>query len=222
MRRLHTEDSEDLFRALTAYQDGRAVEEDVRRWRAGVPGRRAHLGGGADAGPVIVANARQDTRMIKAAVRRWDIRSIMAVPMVFDDEVMGLLLDGRRRPLARVQRPRSRGAGKFAELAAATFSRARQRLALRAELEASRRHLVAERRAAAPRALSGLVGRGRPLEEVLGALAETSPALRDLPQRRRHGAVGLPPGGAETASSPPRSVRSSRRAAPSRRSRRGR
>jgi GAF domain-containing protein len=198
------EDRADLFRALTAYQGGHVVEEDVRRWRAGVPADGLTSEAVRTREPVIVANARQDDRMIKAAVRRWDIRSIMAVPMVFDGEVLGLLLmDDVARPRQFSDRE-AELAGNFADLAAATVSQARQRLALRAELDASRRHLVAERRAAgASRALSELIGRGRSLDEVLGGLAEilAKPCALYRNDGRR-GAVGLPPGGAGSASVP--------------------
>jgi GAF domain-containing protein len=191
------EDRADVFRALTAYQGGHVVEEDVRRWRAGVPADGLTSEAVRTREPVIVANARQDERMIKAAVRRWDIRSIMAVPMVFDGEVMGLLLmDDVARPRQFSDRE-AEVAGNFADLAAATVSGARQRLALRAELEASRRHLVAERRAAgASRSLSELIGRGRSLDEVLAGLAEilAKPCALYRNDGRR-GAVGLPPGG---------------------------
>jgi GAF domain-containing protein len=198
------EERADLFRGITAYQGGHVVEEDVRRWRAGVPADGLTSEAVRTREPVIVANARQDDRMIKAAVRRWDIRSIMAVPMVFDGEVLGLLLmDDVARPRQFSDRE-AELAGNFAELAAATVSGARQRLALRAELDASRRHLVAERRAAgASRALSELIGRGRSLDEVLGGLAEilAKPCALYRNDGRR-GALGLPPGGAQLASVP--------------------
>jgi GAF domain-containing protein/sugar diacid utilization regulator len=191
------EDRADLFRALTSYQDGHVVADDVRRWRAGVPADGLTSEAVRTREPVIVANARQDDRMIKAAVRRWDIRSIMAVPMVFDGEVMGLLLMDDVARARQFSDREAELAGNFADLAAATVSQARQRLALRAELDASRRHLVAERRAAgASRALSELIGRGRSLDEVLSGLAEilAKPCALYRNDGRR-GAVGLPPGG---------------------------
>jgi GAF domain-containing protein len=135
--------------------------------------------------------------MIKAAVRRWDIRSIMAVPMVFEDEVLGLLL---MDDVARTREFSDREvevAGRFAQMAAATVSQADQRLSLQAELELSRRHLALERNATtASRALSELVGLDRPLEELLEALAEmlAKPCAIYRNDGRRS-AVGVPAGG---------------------------
>jgi GAF domain-containing protein/sugar diacid utilization regulator len=194
------DEREDIFRALTSFQGG-GFDEDVSRWRAGVPADGLTSEAVRTREPVIVANARQDSRMIKAAVRRWDIRSIMAVPMVFDGEVMGLLL---MDDVARAREFSDREADlarQFADLCAANVSQARERISLRAELDASRRHLAAERRAAAAgRSLSELIGRGRGVGELLEGLAEilAKPCALYRNDGRR-GEVGLPPGGDASA-----------------------
>jgi GAF domain-containing protein/sugar diacid utilization regulator len=197
------EDREDLYRALTAYQGGHALEEDVRRWRAGVPADGLTSEVVRTRRPVIVANARQDSRMIKAAVRRWDIRSIMAVPMVIEDEVLGLLLMDDVACTREFSDREAEAAGQFAQLAAATVSQARRRFVMRAELDASRRHLAVERSAtSAARTLSELLGRDRPLEELLEVLAEM--LAKPCAIYRNEGdrvAVGVPEGG-DTAAVP--------------------
>ncbi len=191
------EDSEDLFRALSSVQGGQEVGEDIRRWRAGVPADGLTSEAVRRREPVIVSNARRDSRMIKAAVRRWDIRSIMAVPMVFDGEVLGLLMmDDVARPRAFSDRE-AEVAGNFADLAAATVSQAQTRISLRDELDASRRHLAAERRAAsASRSLTELVGRRRTLTEMLEGLAEVlAKPCAIYRNDGRLGELALPPGG---------------------------
>jgi GAF domain-containing protein/sugar diacid utilization regulator len=190
------DEREDIFRALSTFQRG-GVEEDVSRWRAGVPADGLTSEAVRTREPVIVANARQDSRMIKAAVRRWDIRSIMAVPMVFDGEVMGLLLMDDVARAREFSDREAEVARQFADLCAANVAGARERISLRAELDASRRHLAAERRAAgAGRSLSELIGRGRDLGELLEGLAEilAKPCALYRNDGRR-GEIGLPPGG---------------------------
>lgn len=167
------DEREELFRARAACAKGVALGEDVRRWRAGVPADGLTSEAVATREPVIVADAQQDPRMIKAAVSRWSIRSIMAVPMVFDSEVIGLLMMddiGRRRDfgLGDVETARA-----FADFAAATVAQTEERLSLRHRLGLVRRELTAARRGAElDEQLGHLVREGRSLEEIAARAAD--------------------------------------------------
>lgn len=49
--------------------------------------------------PVMITNAQRDPRPVRAAMREWGVNEMLGVPMVVDDEVVGLLyLDNRGEP----------------------------------------------------------------------------------------------------------------------------
>lgn len=49
--------------------------------------------------PVLITNARRDPRPVQTAMREWEIDEMLGVPMVIEDEVVGLLfLDNRGEP----------------------------------------------------------------------------------------------------------------------------
>lgn len=49
--------------------------------------------------PVLITDAQHDPRPVRAAMREWGIRSMLGVPMIADDEVVGVLfLDNRGEP----------------------------------------------------------------------------------------------------------------------------
>src|SRR5690606_41827630 len=50
--------------------------------------------------PVAQLNTRSDPRPIKSAMRRWNARSVLGVPMVLRDEVIGVVyLDSENTPI---------------------------------------------------------------------------------------------------------------------------
>jgi GAF domain-containing protein len=144
--------------------------------------RRSLAGGAADGmtqelletrRPVVVHQAPQDPRTVKSTVRFWRIRSIMAVPMILADEVVGVIfLDQVDRP-HRFSEEDCDVAAVFAGLAAVAVMHAKEDTDLRAQLDATQRQVRSLRRAAAvEEKLSELVLDGRPLQELLGTLAE--------------------------------------------------
>ena len=86
------EDRQNLFRGCAGCSGGAEIGEEIKRWIAGIPADGLTRELLETRRPVIVANARQDHRMIKATVRHWKIRSIMEVPMISNEEIVGLLL----------------------------------------------------------------------------------------------------------------------------------
>jgi GAF domain-containing protein len=167
------EERQSIFRARSAIRDGVALPEDIKRWLAGVPADGLTSEAVKTQQPVIVPNARQDPRMIRAAVRRWSIRSIMAVPMVLDDEVLGLLLMDdvdRRREFTQSDAELARI---FAGLAATSVSQARERLELRSKLDLGNRQLHAVRRATSiDEQLAEILLEGRSLQDLTNNLSE--------------------------------------------------
>lgn len=146
---------------------------NIKRSRAGCPADgmtrellRTHR-------PVIVENAEQDSRAVQSTVRFWRIRSVMAVPMLFRDEVIGVMFLDDEAASHAFSEADADLALAFAELSAAAVMHAQQRLELHAEIDAGQRQIRALQRATAlDERLSDLVLAGRPLRELLVTLAE--------------------------------------------------
>jgi len=167
------EERQNLFRGCVGCCKGSPLPEDIKRWTCGVAADGVTRELLETRRPVVVANARQDPRMVKATVRHWQIRSIMAVPMVVDAEVIGLLL------LDDVDRQHEFGpeevelARSFADLAGGLIVQTQTRLELQSKLGAASRQLNALRRATAvDERLSDLVLEGRSLADLTSTLAQ--------------------------------------------------
>ncbi|MGE5407928.1 MAG: GAF domain-containing protein [Syntrophothermus sp.] len=190
-----------LFRGCAGCCDGHALTEDIKRWTAGVPADGVTREMLETRRPVIVANARQDPRMVKATVRHWKIRSLLEVPMIFDDEIVGLILlddPDRRHEFSEEEVELARA---FADLAAVAVTQTRARLELHARLEATGRQLSALRRATAvDEQLSDLVLEGRSLGDLTRNLSQllAKPCAVFRPDGERV-ALALPDGATENA-----------------------
>src|SRR5687767_8755662 len=89
---IHLRDAEgDLFRGRVGQDGDRSIDAHIRRTLAGIPADGVTLELMRTKKPVVVANARTDPRMVKRTVRFWDIRSLMAVPMLSGGEVIGII-----------------------------------------------------------------------------------------------------------------------------------
>ncbi len=167
------EERQNLFRGCAGCSNGGALGEDIKRWIAGVPADGVTRELLETRRPVIVANARQDQRMVKATVRHWKIRSIMEVPMIFNDEIVGLLLLDDVDAQHSFSDEDAEQARAFANLAAVAVTQARVRLELHSKLDVASRQLHALRRASAvDEQLSELVLEGRSLGDLTRSLAE--------------------------------------------------
>lgn len=167
------EERQNLFRGCAGCCDGAPLSDDIKRWTAGVAADGVTKETLETRKPVIVANARRDPRMVKATVRHWKIRALLEVPMIFNDEVVGLIL------LDDVDRQHKFGedevelAKAFADLVAVAVTQTRVRLELHSKFEAASRQLSALRRATAvDEQLSDLVLEGRSLQDLTRNLAQ--------------------------------------------------
>jgi sugar diacid utilization regulator len=166
------EEDEGTFRARASCSGGVALSEDVRRWRAGVPGDGLTTEAVESLRPVIVSDAPHDPRMMPVAVRRWSIRSIMAVPLVFDAEVVGLMMVDDVDQARRFEDREAEVAGAFGDFAAATIAHTWERLDLRSKLSAASRQLTVVRRATRlEEELSVIVRDGGSVQEMVTSLA---------------------------------------------------
>jgi sugar diacid utilization regulator len=195
------EERQNLFRGCVGCCQGEPLSDDIKRWLAGIPADGVTREVLKTRQPVIVANARQDPRMIKATVRHWKIRAIMEVPMVFNDEIVGLmLLDDvdRQHEFSDEEVELARA---FADLAAVAVTQTRERLELHSKLDAASRQLGALRRASAvDEHLCDLVLEGRSLQDLTASLAQLlgKPCAVFDPSGERR-AVALPEGASEGA-----------------------
>ncbi len=162
-----------MFRGCVGQGGERNIDAYVKRSLAGMPADGMTLELLRTKQPVIVSNARTDPRIIRSTARFWNIHSMMAVPMIFDDEVIGVIyLDDVERP--HVFTPSDAElAMVFAQLAATALAHAQSRLEVCAKLDAATREIKALRRAAAvDDRLGELVLAGSGLEAIVGTLAE--------------------------------------------------
>jgi sugar diacid utilization regulator len=195
------EERQNLFRGCVGCCDGAAMSDEIKRWIAGIPADGVTRETLETRRPVIVSNARQDPRMVKSTVRHWKIRSIMEVPMVFNDEVVGLiLLDDvdRRREFTDEEIELARA---FGDLTAVAVTQTQVRLELHSKLEAASRQLGALRRATAvDEQLSDLVLEGRSLQDLTSNLAQLlgKPCAVFRPDGARQ-AMALPEGAGSSA-----------------------
>jgi sugar diacid utilization regulator len=167
------DEREDLFRGCVSRSKGGAKDDDIRHCLAGIPADRVTREVMRTRQPVIVANARSDTRMVKATVRRWKVRSVMSVPMISGAETIGLMmLDDTDRQHSFTEED-AELARCFAELAAVAVAQTQLRLELSSKLAVAGRQVQSLRRATAvDEKLTELVLDGKPLDDLLGTLAE--------------------------------------------------
>jgi GAF domain-containing protein/sugar diacid utilization regulator len=123
--------------------------------------------------PVLIHDARSDPRVARSTVRCLNVRSMMAVPLVFQRTVIGVIY------LDDVDRPRvfsssdAEVAAMFGRLAAASVRHAQMRSELRSLVDAAERENRALRRTmAVQERLSDLVVAGGSLQKLVQALAE--------------------------------------------------
>src|SRR4051812_46806356 len=147
--------------------------------------------------PVVVADARADPRPIQSAMRSWGVRSMLGVPMVRRDEVIGLVfLDNAQKPHVFTE-TQEEIAATFADLAAVAISQAQMTANLRRTLHTAERQNDLLRRAIEmDERLAQLVAGGASLTRIARVAAELSgkpSEIYDAAGRRL--AAAAPPGG---------------------------
>jgi len=162
-----------LFRGCVGHAGDQDIDTYVKRSLAGMPADGMTLELLRTKRPVIIANAHDDARIIKSTARFWSIHSMMAVPMIFKDEVIGVIyLDDVDRPHA-FSAADAEVASLFSQFAAVAVTHVQCKVELRSKLAASQRQIKALRRAGAvDERLSDLVLEGRTLQELVETLAE--------------------------------------------------
>lgn len=79
-------------------QDAGNITDAVKRQVSGFDGDRFSQEVITSKGPVVIQDALNDPRPHHSTMTRWDVRAMLGVPLVFDDEVIGLIfVDSRGR-----------------------------------------------------------------------------------------------------------------------------
>ena len=161
-----------LFRGCVGQGGEENIDAFVKRSVAGMPADGMTLELLRTKRPVIIPNAFGDPRIIRSTARFWRIRSMMAVPIVYGDEVIGVIfLDDIDRPHVFTTQD-AELAMVFARLAAVALTHAQSRIELRSNLDTANRQLVALRRSAAvEERLGDLVLAGSGLDTLVENLA---------------------------------------------------
>src|ERR1700760_4809395 len=182
------EERANLFRGCAGCSKGSPLPDDFKRWVAGVPADGVTREVLETRLPVVVANARNDERMVKSTVRHWQIRALLEVPMVVDGQVIALLLMDDVDQQHEFTPDEAELARSFADRAGHLIAVTRTRLELQSKLGAAGRQLNALRRATAvDEKLSDLVLEGRTLGDLTATLAELlgKPCALFLPSGER-------------------------------------
>lgn len=167
------DDNAGVFRGCVGQNGESSLDADIKRSLAGVPADGMTLELLRRRQAVIIDDAQTDPRTVKSTVRFWKIRSIMAVPMLCDDEVVGVIfLDDMDRPHT-FSAEDAETATVFGGLAAVVVKRARVHVDLRGRLDAAQRQVKSLRRATAlDERLTDLVLQGGTLDALVRTLAE--------------------------------------------------
>lgn len=123
--------------------------------------------------PVVMQDALHDPRAVRSTIRTWRVRSMMGVPMVLRDEVIGIFLLDSEEMTRRFSEVDQDLASAFAELAAAAISQAELISELRQSRDTVTRQNKAFRRATAvDDRFTELVISGGSLREIAAAVTE--------------------------------------------------
>jgi GAF domain-containing protein len=184
-----------LYRGQVGHAD-HDIDADVRRLTAGIPADLFTQEIVESRKPVHLRDAQHDPRPIHSTMRSWGVRSMVGVPMVLRDEVIGIIyLDSADAPRTFTDADVAIAAV-FAELAAVVISQAQMNAKLRESFgTVARQNDILRRVAALDDRLTNLVLQGANVREVVQAVADLtgkSCALYDGGFQRLASAV--PPG----------------------------
>ncbi len=149
------------------------IEPAVRRLRLGDANDEITRGMLQTRQPVVIRDAMGDVRAFRAAIRAWKVRSLVAVPMISEDEVVGLMLFDNAGELHPYSQADVDVAQAIAAIAAATLVRERTAEGLRGQLEiATRQNKLLRRTMAAEHRLSDAIMRGGGVASIVGLVAQ--------------------------------------------------
>jgi len=127
---------EGLYRGRVAHPGSRpAAEAWTKRSVAGIEADRFTQEILATKEPVVIVNALDDPRPVHRAMLKWDIRTMLGVPMILRDEVIGLLFFDNGALPYEFASATQRLAGTLANLSAVAIGQARRNAEMRKTLQ---------------------------------------------------------------------------------------
>ncbi len=170
---LHLVDDETgLFRGQVGHAD-RDIDSLVKRLTGGFEADGLTKEIVRTRAPVVIRDARKDPRPVKSTIRTWGVRSIMGVPILLGDDVIGYFLldsENESRDFTDLEQEL---ASAFAKLAAVAISQRELVGELRASnATVARRNQALQRAAAADTRFTRLVISGGSLPEIAAIVAE--------------------------------------------------
>lgn len=146
--------------------------------------------------PVVIEDTLKDPRPIRSAMLRWNIRSLLCVPMLLRDAVIGIVVLDNKSTKRRFSAADQELAFIFAHLAATAIEQAQLTKKLRTSLTNAANHVEQLRQAAAvEEQLSEMLLRGSTLRDISESMSRllTKPcAIYDSSFRQL--ALSRPPG----------------------------
>ena len=161
-----------------AAHPGATLESAVRRLVLGGPADRITRAILDTHAPLLIRDAHSDPRALTTAVRMWKLRSLLGIPMMVGDQVLGLLMLDNGSELHRYAPVDLEVATAFGRLGGSVLTIARETSGLRSALEtATRQNRLLRRTTMAEHRLSDaiLAGGG------LGAIVELVCTLSGKP-----------------------------------------
>ena len=183
--------------------DRPGLDEHVEKLTCATPADRFAQEVVATKRPVLIRDAQQDPRPVRSVMRHWKVRTILGVPLIAHNHVVGLLFFDDEDMVRDVDARRQEFAAMFGRLAGSLVSQATHVAEQRATLEASARHAEGLRQTLALQdRLTGLVRDGASvwdLARVAAALTANPCVVQDAAGRvvamhRRPGGMVPPPG----------------------------
>ncbi len=162
-----------VYRGQVGHPNPKANDPLMKRLVCGVPGDRFTQQIVETKAPLAIRDAQRDPRTVRSAMRDWGVRSMLGVPMVLRDEVIGLIFLDTREELHPFSPLDEELSSAFAGLAAVAVSQCE----LIAELSAShdtmaRQNQALRKVAAVDDRFTKLVVSGGSLPEVAAAVTE--------------------------------------------------
>ena len=166
------EDDGGVFRGRIGHS-GHSFDDRIRGLVAGVAADRFTREIVETRRPVVLADALADPRPIRSTMRAWNVCSMLGVPLVLGQDVIGVMFLDDEDEHHVFESWAHEAAAAFAGLAAATISQARTASELRSRLAASgRQNELLKRVAAFDDRLSSVVLEGGSVLELVQAVAD--------------------------------------------------
>jgi sugar diacid utilization regulator len=154
--------------------------------------------------PVVVADTTTDPRPVRSAMRTWGVRSMLGVPMINGDDVVGIIYFDDGEQARRFTEDECELAAVFGEMAAVVIGQAEMARKMRQSLRTvARQNELLRKASAMDDRLTDLVLNGGSLAQIAAATADLTGKPVDIyDQDGRRLARSVPDGLDETAIPP--------------------